>query len=139
MAKLVSFEDARIKNGPDRTTAGKSNIGRSISGKNGKAAVKSTFFNRNELYQLLNLYSRRVMSGEWRDYAIDHSASHATFSIFRHTAERPEYAITKLASGRKHPQRFVLNAGPRNLKQSQSLDDVISALEKRLRVVWSNN
>ena len=28
-------------------------------------------FNREELAQILNVYGRKVASGEWRDYAID--------------------------------------------------------------------
>ncbi len=28
-------------------------------------------FNRQELSQILNVYGRKVASGEWRDYAID--------------------------------------------------------------------
>ncbi|MEM7563519.1 MAG: DUF2794 domain-containing protein, partial [Pseudomonadota bacterium] len=35
----------------------------------------------------LQLYSTRVARGEWRDYAIDHSAGVAIFSIFRHANE----------------------------------------------------
>ena len=34
------------------------------------------FFSRRELDQLLQLYSRQVARGEWRDYAIDLSLIH---------------------------------------------------------------
>ena len=43
------------------------------------------FFDRTELNQLLSLYSRRVASGEWRDYAIDQRGGSAVFSVFRHS------------------------------------------------------
>ena len=39
-------------------------------------------FYKKELGQLLGLYSSRVISGEWRDYSIDHSDDGAAFSIF---------------------------------------------------------
>ena len=42
---------------------------------------RKAFFDRNELNQLLSLYSRRVASGEWRDYAIDQVDGQATVSI----------------------------------------------------------
>ena len=42
------------------------------------------------------LYSMRVASGEWRDYAIDFRPGMAIFSIFRHTAEQPLFAIAKV-------------------------------------------
>ena len=44
-------------------------------------ATNHTFFSRSELGQLLSLYSRRVVNGEWRDYAIDHDATEATVSF----------------------------------------------------------
>lgn len=95
------------------------------------------FFDRTELNRLLSLYSRRVMSGEWRDYAIDQGPGRATFSVFRHAAERPAFSITKLAANRRKPPRFALSAGPRNLMQSASIDDVLTLLEQQLRLVWS--
>jgi hypothetical protein len=95
------------------------------------------FFNRVELNRLLSLYSRRVMSGEWRDYAIDHGPGRATFSIFRHTAERPAYSITKLAGKGRKPARFTLTAGPRKLTQTASIDDIVAKLDQQLRLVWT--
>ena len=38
----------------------------------GKKRKPPVFFNRQELRQLLEVYSRRVVAGEWKDYAIDH-------------------------------------------------------------------
>ena len=58
--------------------------------------IRRVSFNRNELRELLNEYSRRVASGEWRDYAIDFKRDRAVFSVFRHTAEHPLYSIEKL-------------------------------------------
>ena len=53
------------------------------------------YFSRPELSQILAAYSARVAAGEWRDYAIDHLAGSATFSIFRHTHENPLFVIEK--------------------------------------------
>ena len=96
-------------------------------------------FSKYELFKLLGVYSRRVMSGEWRDYAIDHSPHGATFSIFRHTTERPIYAITKQKQGgSKNPSLYQLYQGPKKLGQAASLEDVIETLERQLRVVWTS-
>ena len=99
---------------------------------------RHTFFSRSELFKLLSLYSRRVVNGEWRDYAIDHDATQATVSFYRSAAEHPEYAITKTAGHKGRPGQFVLKAGPQQIKQSQSLEEVIVAVEQRLRLVWSS-
>ena len=40
-------------------------------------------FDRRELSQILNVYGRKVASGEWRDYAIDTLKEKAVFSVFR--------------------------------------------------------
>ena len=95
------------------------------------------FFNRVELNRLLSLYSRRVMSGEWRDYAIDHGAGRATFSVFRHAADGPAYSITKATPGGRVAARFTLAAGPRKLTQSPSIDEILAVLDQQLRLVWS--
>lgn len=125
MENLIDIEQARAS--------------RRSSGQRTGTVTRHTFFSRSELFQLLNLYSRRVMSGEWRDYAIDHDATQATFSFYRNAAEHPEYAITKMAPFKGRGGLFVLKSGPRKIKQSQSLDDVIASVEKRLRLVWSSN
>jgi hypothetical protein len=93
------------------------------------------FFSRRELNQLLALYSRRVISGEWRDYAIDHSDGVAVFSIFRHSFDRPLYAIAKRPAGAGGRDQFLLLSGGRTLKRGDSIDDVLSTFEPMLRVV----
>jgi hypothetical protein len=92
-------------------------------------------FNRQELKRLLSLYTRRVMSGEWRDYAIDMRRDCAVFSIYRHAAEGPLYTVWKTKSGHGVPPEYSLYTGPRRLARSRSLDETLRALERRLRVV----
>ena len=91
------------------------------------------FFSRGEFQQLLDLYSRRVASGEWRDYAIDQHAGIATFSVFRHTHEQPLFKIAK----RGPDNEFEVYSGPHRLKRTGSLREALSVLEsrRRLRVV----
>ncbi|MCY4396367.1 MAG: DUF2794 domain-containing protein [Rhodospirillaceae bacterium] len=102
------------------------------------AASRLTFFSRSELCKLLSLYSRRVVNGEWRDYAIDHDATQATVSFYRSAAEHPEYAITKTVGHRGRPGLFVLKSGPQRIAQSPSLEEVIGAVERQPRLVWSS-
>ncbi len=52
-------------------------------------------FDRRELDQILKVYGRMVAANEWRDYAIDHLADRAVFSVFRRTSETPLYQIVK--------------------------------------------
>lgn len=100
------------------------------------AADGRVAFDKRELRQLLQLYSRRVMSGEWRDYAIDFSPKGAVFSVFRRAAEQPVFAIWKLAGGRERG-RFVLAMGAAVVRRAQSLADLVRLLEEKPRLVWS--
>ena len=96
-------------------------------------------FNRTELTLLLNLYARRVSAGDWRDYAIDHGAGKAVFSIYRHTLERPLFTITKLGGARGGESGghgdYVVAAAERELGRSGSLSEALALLERLPRLV----
>lgn len=97
---------------------------------------KHVSFNRHELRELMNVYSRRVASGEWRDYAIDHMAGMAIFSIFRSSFEMPLFRVAKIAgrSANEQAEWMVVSQGER-LKRSTSLPEVLSYFDKKLEVV----
>ena len=98
-------------------------------------------FTRVELHRLLNLYSSRVMRGEWRDYAISHGPSRASFFIFRHSNEHPLFVISKLETRGKdrvsaaRSGRYVLFSRQKKLKQTDELDDLIKAFNQPLTLV----
>ena len=98
-----------------------------------KARRRIVSFDRREFSRLLSLYSMRVMSGEWRDYAIDFRPGMAIFSIFRHTAEQPLYAIAKVPGG--STAGYVVYNGPRKLAHGDSLEDVLSVFDRKLRLL----
>ena len=54
-----------------------------------------TSFSREELNHILALYGRKVVSGQWKDYAIDTLKDQAIFSIFKKSNEMPQYTIHK--------------------------------------------
>ena len=85
-------------------------------------------FNRTELNLLLSLYSRRVMSGEWRDYAIDLQSGTAVFSVYRHSHERPLYTITKRWSSPHQSVEYLVIRNHCPLAQAACLDEALSAI-----------
>lgn len=99
---------------------------------------QNVFFTRFELNQLLSLYSRHVVSGEWRDYAIDLRPGEAVFSVFRHTAERPLFTITKTMTqgqiGKGRPV-YRVSRGREILKRSERLADALTAFARHLHLV----
>ena len=91
------------------------------------------YFDRRELRQLLDLYSRRVAMGEWKDYAIDQYGPICVFSIFRHTFDQPLFAVAKRAAGKGCD--YVVFSGRRQLKRGRTMDEALTVLEKQIRLV----
>ncbi|MBK1624696.1 DUF2794 domain-containing protein [Afifella marina] len=94
-------------------------------------------FHRTELDVILRVYGRRVAEGEWRDYAIDHMADRAIFSIFRRASEMPLYKVEKVpALARKQGAYRVVATGGTILKRGHDLAQVLKILDKpKLKLV----
>jgi len=93
-------------------------------------------FDRQELTQILNVYGRKVASGEWRDYAIDTLKEKAVFSVFRRASETPLYRIEKAPRlARRQGAYSVIAATGLILKRGSDLGRVLRALDRGLRLV----
>ena len=93
-------------------------------------------FDREELSQILNVYGRKVRSGEWRDYAIDTLREKAVFSVFRRATEVPLYRIEKVPKlSRRQGAYSVVATTGLILKRGHDLARVLRALDRGLRLV----
>ncbi|OKH87082.1 DUF2794 domain-containing protein [Thalassospira sp. TSL5-1] len=92
-------------------------------------------FDRAELQKLMNIYSRQVAGGAWRDYAIDQLDGMAMFSMFRSTHESPLFAVIKLPADQKNAGRYLALHSGVKIKQSSQLETILEAIEKRARKV----
>ncbi|WP_075291776.1 DUF2794 domain-containing protein [Pararhizobium arenae] len=93
-------------------------------------------FHRTELDQILWIYGRMVGEGEWRDYALDHMADKAIFSVFKRSGEMPLYRIEKnpkLAA--KQGAYSVVNTHGMILKRGHELKQVLKVFDKLLKLV----
>ncbi len=88
-------------------------------------------FSRQELRVIMDVYSRRVVTGEWRDYAIDMDRDRAAFSVFRHSLENPLYVIEKFARN----DGFRLSSRGRKLLHGGSISEILAVLDGRPRLV----
>jgi len=87
-------------------------------------------FDRRELNTILNLYGRKVASGEWRDYAMDFLKDRALFSVYKRASERPLYVIEKNPKLRnRQGQYMVTTQEGRVLKRGHEIDIVLRVLE----------
>ena len=107
-----------------------------LTGSPAPAAAPTASFTRSELNQILNVYGRKVATGEWRDYAIDFGREKAVFSVFRRTSECPLFTIEKTPKlARKQGAYSVVTATGLILKRGHELPRVLEVLEKRLRLL----
>lgn len=98
--------------------------------------VPAVSFDRLELTTILNLYGRKVSSGEWRDYAMDFLRERALFSIYRRNSERPLYVIEKNPKLRHRQGQYVVTSQEgRVLKRGHDLDAVLRVLDPQLALV----
>jgi hypothetical protein len=100
------------------------------------SAIASTvLFTRKELTEILDLYGRKVVAGEWRDYAIDFGREKAVFSVFRRSSEVPLYRIEKNPRlARRQGAYSVIAATGLILKRGPDLARVLGVLEKTVRL-----
>jgi hypothetical protein len=91
------------------------------------------FFSKFELTAILDLYSRQVSKGLWRDYAIDTKVDTAIFSIYRHSHDNPLYQIIKKSQkGFRNKPEFYIKSGVNIINKSNELSTILSKFQKKL-------
>jgi len=104
-----------------------------------RPATPPVFFDRQELSQILAVYSRKVMAGEWRDYAIEPGAEGAVFSVFRRTWDGPAYRVVKLPPAGLEAKTYLVTDRGRVLRRGRALAPLLKVLERtRLHLVARN-
>lgn len=94
-------------------------------------------FTRAELEAILSVYGRKVIEGEWRDYAIGTFREVAVFAVHRRTSEQPLFRIEKRPKlAQRQGAYSVVAATGLVMKRGHELKQVLKVFEKRaLRVV----
>tara|TARA_B100001057_G_scaffold423691_1_gene446002 strand:- start:175 stop:504 length:330 start_codon:yes stop_codon:yes gene_type:complete len=89
------------------------------------------YFSKYELAKILNLYSKGVSIGEWKDYAIDFNKNNAFFYIFKHSLAAPECILNKSLERKKRKIFYNLKSKNQN-KKYENLDQLISSLNRKI-------
>jgi hypothetical protein len=93
--------------------------------------IKITSFSRDELNHILALYGRKVVSGQWKDYAIDTLKDQAIFSIFKQSHEMPQYTIHKLPKLKNSQKMYqIKGTDGKILKRGSELPLILRILDK---------
>ena len=100
-----------------------------------KIEKKIIFFSKLELTSILNLYSKQVSKGYWKDYALDNVIDNAIFSIYKHTQDKPIYQIIKTSQkGFRNKPIFSIKKGEEIIGKSNNLIIILSNFEKKLSI-----
>ncbi len=100
-----------------------------------KIEKKLVFFSKIELSLILNLYSKQVSKGNWRDYALDSKIDNAIFSIYKHTQDKPLYQIIKNSyKGFRNKPNFYIKKNEYILSHSRELSKILLNFEKKLSI-----
>lgn len=79
---------------------------------------------------MLQLYSRKVMTGEWLDYALGWDERGARFAIFGRASSYPLFVVLKRNRLAKRERRWQVSGGGRVLATGRSLDIVLAPLQR---------
>jgi hypothetical protein len=109
-------------------------------GPNGKrirsSSSRNFFFERAELEQILSIYSRKVIAGEWFDYGIEGDDDEVAFAIYGRSGNIPSYRIIKGRRGSERTRFRIVGADGRILNTGPVLGGILGALGGRsLRLV----
>jgi hypothetical protein len=104
----------------------------SFINKNNKNCI---FFSKYELTSILNLYSKQVSKGFWKDYALDSSGNTAIFSIYKHSQDKPIYQIIKKSiKGFRNMPDFFITKDKEIINKSREISIILSKFEKKLSI-----
>tara|TARA_Y100000022_G_scaffold161164_1_gene144205 strand:+ start:246 stop:551 length:306 start_codon:yes stop_codon:yes gene_type:complete len=89
-------------------------------------------FQKREIHTIMELYSRKISIGEWKDYSISYDKECAIFSIHRSIKQGSSFQIKKI----KKKNTYVLTYQNTTLAVSSSLLSIIDHLKKPvLRII----
>ena len=96
---------------------------------NNNKIKRDIFFNKNELKLILNLYSKMVSTGEWKDYGLTIAKKEVSFNVYHRTSECPAYRITKNLNPRSEKEKYIIkNFQNKIIKNSENLENLIETI-----------
>ena len=91
-----------------------------------KTKESESFFKKNELKIILDLYAKMVSEGTWKDYGLNISKRQVGFSVFKNSAENAMYNICKnFKPSNKNLKYLITDTKGKILKNSYNLKILI--------------
>tara|TARA_B100001540_G_C15351945_1_gene437287 strand:- start:19 stop:360 length:342 start_codon:yes stop_codon:yes gene_type:complete len=97
---------------------------------NNNLKKKESFFVKKELKTILNLYARKVSSGDWKDYSLSVNKKEISFDVYQRASENPVYRISKILNPKNRNEKFyVQDRNGKIINKSESLKNLISQIK----------
>ena len=91
-----------------------------------KKKENESFFKKNELKIILDLYAKMVSEGSWKDYGLNISNKQVGFSVFKNAAENAMYNICKnFKPYNKNLKYLITDSRGKIIKNSHNLKNLI--------------
>ena len=95
------------------------------------------FFDKSELKIILNLYSKMVSKGFWKDYGLNISKEEVSFNVYKRSSENAEFRIHKnFRLKNKNLKYFTSDSQGNILNISKNLKELLNKTRwKNLKLV----
>ena len=98
-----------------------------------KKKEKKIFFVKEELQSILNLYSKMVSNGAWKDYSLSAGSKEISFDVYQRTSDRPVLRILKNLKPTSFNEKYLIkDKNGKVVERSENLDQLIT------KTSWSN-
>ena len=98
---------------------------------------KEKFVIKKELQSILNLYTKMVSNGSWKDYSFTSGVREVSFNVYQRASDKPVLSILKNLKPQYFNERYLIK--DKNgiiLKKSEDLNQLINKTSwNKLRLV----
>ena len=100
---------------------------------NFKKREKELFFVKEELQTILDLYSKMVSNGAWKDYGLSTGSKEVSFDVYQRTSDKPVLRILKNLKPIYFNEKFLVkDKNGRIIEKSENLNQLIT------KTSWNN-
>tara|TARA_X000001036_G_C20405618_1_gene694742 strand:+ start:424 stop:771 length:348 start_codon:yes stop_codon:yes gene_type:complete len=106
---------------------------RLIINNNFKKKKKEIFFVKKELQSILNLYSKMVSNGTWKDYSLSAGSKEISFDVYQRASDKPVIRILKNLKPTHFNEKYLIkDKNGRIIEKSENLNRLIT------KTSWNN-
>ena len=104
---------------------------------NYKKREEEIFFVKKELQSILNLYSKMVSNGTWKDYSLSAGSKEISFDVYQRASDKPVLRILKNFKPYHFNEKFLIkDKNGSIIEKSENLNSLITKTRwNKLKIV----